>query len=73
MTKECIIIKNLFYEKFGYFANVPFDVIMEDKQASKNFCEVLNESIKTGVDKTINKYSTDPNYGTKKFNGIYID
>ena len=73
MTKECLQMKRKFYDKFGYFSEVPFGVIMEEQEACVEFCKVLERSIKTGLDETIKKYGTDPNYGTQPFNGVYID
>ena len=73
MTEKCLKIKNKFHEKFGYYPEVPFDVIMEEPKASNEFYELLKTSIKNGVDETIRKYGTDPTYGTKQFKGIYVD
>lgn len=72
MTKKCTTIKNAFYDKFHYFANVPFDVIMEEPKACEDFCEVLKRCIETGKDETIEMYGTIP---PKSFDDmeIYID
>lgn len=73
MTKKCLKIKNEFHKKFGYYPEVPFDVIMEEPKVSDEFCKILEKSIKTGIDETVEKYGTDPTYGTEPFKGIYID
>ena len=60
MTKICTEKTHLFFDAFGYFPNVPFDVIMEKSDASVEYCEVLQHCIETGVDETIEKYGTKP-------------
>ena len=60
MTKECTKWLHDHYDKFRYFAEVPFDVIMEEPQACDEFCRVLKRSIESGVDETIERYGTQP-------------
>lgn len=73
MIKKCLKVYNMFFDKFDYFPEAPGEVIMEEPDASEEFYEVVKRSIETGIDETIEKYGTDPNYGTRPFNGIYID
>ncbi len=73
MTKEALTVFNNFFYLFGYFSAIPEKVFFEDEAATKEFCEVLQRSIDTGVDETIEKYGTDPTYGTMPHSGVFID
>lgn len=73
MKKECVDVYFEFHRKFGYYPEVPFNVILEDKDDSKKFFKIIKKSINSGIDETIKEYGTDPTYGTKPFEGIYID
>lgn len=60
MTKNCTEIRNKFYDKFRYFPNAPFEVVMEEIKASNEYCKVLQHCIETGIDETIKMYGTEP-------------
>ncbi len=73
MIKKCTEIHHAFLDKFNYFPKVPWEVIVEERRASEEFYEVVKHSIETGIDKTIEKYGTDPTYGTMPFRRIRMD
>lgn len=60
MTNKCIELKSRFLRKFSYCVKVPFDVIMEEPKACERFCEIVERSIDTGIDETIEAYGTTP-------------
>lgn len=72
MTGECIEASRKFHHKFKYFPEFPDDVIMEEPSACKEFCELLEHCIKTGIDKTIENYGTEPPTSFE-FPDIFID
>ncbi|MDE5621152.1 MAG: hypothetical protein K2I80_11680 [Ruminococcus sp.] len=71
MTNEFEKIIGKFHDKFKYFPEFPDDVIT-DSLICKEFCEVLEDCIETGIDKTIEKYGTEPPTSFE-FPDIFID
>lgn len=58
-----------FLEHFGYVPNYPNEIEFNQDDYSK----LLDKCIAEKFDYTIEKYGTDPTYGTKPHDGIYID
>ena len=59
----------LFFENFGYTPNYPNEIDFDQD----DYSELLAKCVAENVDYTIKKYGTDPTYGTKPHDGIYID
>ena len=68
MNKNNVILTE-FIKKFGYLPNHPNELFYDENQ----YNDLLLRCIKDNLDYTIKMYGTDPNYGTKKHDGIYID
>lgn len=60
MLKICEDMCNEFIDKFGYFPEAPFDVVMGDIKASEEYCKVLQKCIDDDSDYTIELYGTIP-------------
>lgn len=60
MLKICEDMCSKFIDKFDYFPEAPFDVVMEDSKASEEYCKVLQKCINDNFDYTIELYGTIP-------------
>ena len=60
MLKMCKIMRTKFLDKFDYCPESPFDAVMEDRQASEEYCKVLQKCIDDNFDYTIELYGTIP-------------
>lgn len=58
-----------FHERFGYTPNYPEEINFNQDE----YAELLDKSVNDNFDYTIEKYGTDPKYGTKPHNGVYIN
>ncbi|MEE3439943.1 hypothetical protein [Ruminococcus sp.] len=72
MTKKCKKITGEFIHIFQYYPSIPYEVITGEPEASAEYCEVLQRSIETGVDETIERYGTKPPTSFE-LPDIYID
>lgn len=60
MLEMCSDMKRKFLNKIGYLPEAPFDVIMEDRKASEEYCKLLQKCIDDNFDYTIELYGTIP-------------
>lgn len=59
-------LRRKFFDKFDYFPEEPFEVIMGEKDAVEKYCEILQNCINDEFDYTIELYGTVP----KKSEGL---
>lgn len=67
--KENISALRSFIQKFGYIPNHPKELFYNESEYDK----LLNKCVTDNFDYTIEKYGTDPTYGTDPHDGVYID
>ena len=60
MLKMCTDMKRKFLDKFDYFPATPFEVIKQDREASEEYCKLLQKCIDDNFDYTIELYGTIP-------------
>ena len=58
-----------FIHKFGYIPNHPQELFFNENE----YADLLDKCVNDNFDYTIEKYGTDPTYGTQPHDGIYID
>lgn len=58
-----------FYEHFGYTPKYPNEIDFDQDE----YADLLDKCVNDDFDYTIEKYGTDPTYGTEPHDGIYID
>ena len=69
MNEKLRISFSRFHEYFGYTANYPDEIDFDQDE----YAELLDKCVDEKFDYTIEKYGTDPTYGTKPHSGVYID
>ena len=57
------------HEKFGYIPNFPNEIDFDQNE----YAELLDKCVVDNFDYTIEKYGTNPTYGTESHDGVYID
>ncbi len=73
MLKMCTNMKNKFLYKFNYIPEAPFDVVMGDEEASKEYCKILQKCIDDNFDYTIELYGTKAERHSWEQPKLYID
>lgn len=58
-----------FHEHFGYTSNYPNEIDFNQDE----YANLLDKCVADNFDYTIKKYGTDPTYGTKPHDGVYVD
>ncbi len=65
-------MKRNFIHKFDYAPITPFNVLMDDEEASEEYCKILQKCIDDNFDYTIELYGTKPKK-SEGFPDIIID
>ena len=73
MLKKCHKANNQFFDKFEYFPEVPFEVIIGEPKASEEYCRVLQKCIDDNFDYTIELYGTPAEGHSWEVPDVYID
>lgn len=63
------LVKKDFLKHFGYLPNNPREIRFNEEE----YIDVLRKSISENFDYTVELYGTNPNRGTKKHSGIFIN
>ena len=58
MLKKCKKISEKFFDHFKYFPKDPFEVLMDDPEASEEYCRVLQKCLDDDFDYTVERYGT---------------
>lgn len=66
-------MRSKFLDKFDYLPEVPFEVIMEDREVCEEYCKVLQKCIDDNFDYTIELYGTKADGHSWETPDIIID
>ena len=69
MNKKLKKSYSLFHKHFGYTPKYPNEIDFDQDE----YADLLDKCVNDNFDYTIEKYGTDPTYGTQPHDGIYID